>query len=90
MEDLINYIFIPIGVLILFFIVVRNKHVIAFKERNIKLFNVLKVLALLYLFYQAVKTGKSYNYSFAIFYGLLAMYDTYMQEKKKKEKNDKA
>jgi hypothetical protein len=85
MEDFL-YHFLLLVVLIIYLLVMPKRPVSEFRKRNSTLFNVLKAIALLFLFYRAIKTNIPSNYSFAIFYGLLAMIDTYMTEKAKKEK----
>jgi hypothetical protein len=89
MENFFSFVVVPSLVLIAVLIIAGNKKINAFKRRNITLFNVLKVLALLFLFYRAVKTNKPDNYSFAIFYGFLAMYDTYRQNKEREKEKGK-
>jgi len=90
MQEVYDYIVFPIAIVVIFFLVVRNKHVIAFKKRRYKLLNILKILALLFLFYRAVTTNKREDYGFAIFYGVLAMYDTYKGDKMREEEKEKS
>jgi hypothetical protein len=85
MEDFVYLYLVPLVIIIVGWLVIRNRPVSEFRKRNSTLFNVLKAIALLFLVYRAVMKPIPGNYSFAFFYGVLAMMDTYMTEKAKKK-----